>query len=206
MAVGSSSRAAKSAPKATAKASAAKTKTVKPPSKTVGTHPSWKDLIKECITNSESARSGVSRVILKKYAEDTYKINMTPLQVSQLNRAIISGEKLGIFSLPKGPSGKVKLAPKTKPVPTKENAEAAAPVKKTPAKVVKAAPKPKPAVTKKKVVAKKSAAATTASKVTKKTASSSSRPGKKAAVAKVTKAKAAKAKAAPKPRGKKATA
>lgn len=42
---------------------------------------------------------------------------MTGLQTSQLNRAISNGAEEGIFSLPKGPSGKVKLAPKTKPVP-----------------------------------------------------------------------------------------
>lgn len=45
---------------------------------------------------------------------------MNGLQTSQLNRAIVSGEKLGIFVLPKGPSGKVKLASKVKPVVAKE--------------------------------------------------------------------------------------
>lgn len=39
---------------------------------------------------------------------------MTGLQNSQLNRAISSGAELGIFHLPKGPSGKVKLPPKVK--------------------------------------------------------------------------------------------
>ena len=39
---------------------------------------------------------------------------MTGLQTSQLNRAIASGAEQGMFSLPKGPSGKVKLAPKVK--------------------------------------------------------------------------------------------
>jgi histone H1/5 len=39
---------------------------------------------------------------------------MSGLQTSQLNRAISHGTQEGIFSLPKGPSGKVKLAPKAK--------------------------------------------------------------------------------------------
>jgi len=41
---------------------------------------------------------------------------MSGLNLSQLNRAITSGAEAGIFVLPKGPSGKVKLAPKTKPL------------------------------------------------------------------------------------------
>lgn len=45
---------------------------------------------------------------------------MTGLHTSQLNRAIASGAEEGIFALPKGSSGKVKLAPKVKPAPAKE--------------------------------------------------------------------------------------
>lgn len=41
---------------------------------------------------------------------------MTGLNLSQLNRAITSGTEGGIFLLPKGPSGKVKLASKAKPL------------------------------------------------------------------------------------------
>ncbi len=117
---------------------------------------------------------------------------MNGLQISQLNRAIVSGQKLGIFVLPKGPSGKVKLPPKTKPLTAKEvsswgisqrsflayiiqqNTEPAAPVKKVASKPKVAVPKP---VIKKAVPKKVSATAT--KKVTKKPASSSSRPGKK---------------------------
>ncbi|KAG6337213.1 hypothetical protein ID866_1885 [Astraeus odoratus] len=36
---------------------------------------------------------------------------MTAAATSQLNRAITSGTERGHFALPKGPSGKVKLAP-----------------------------------------------------------------------------------------------
>ena len=39
---------------------------------------------------------------------------------SQLNRAIAHGEKSQYFLLPKGPSGKVKLAPKAKASASKE--------------------------------------------------------------------------------------
>lgn len=35
---------------------------------------------------------------------------MSGLTVSNINRAIINGEKKGVFILPKGASGKVKLA------------------------------------------------------------------------------------------------
>lgn len=38
----------------------------------------------------------------------------------QFSRAISSGVEGGIFVLPKGPSGKVKLAPKAKADPSKE--------------------------------------------------------------------------------------
>ena len=41
---------------------------------------------------------------------------MTGVNLSQLNRAITSGTEGGIFLLPKGPSGKVKLASKAKPL------------------------------------------------------------------------------------------
>ena len=41
---------------------------------------------------------------------------MSGTNLSQLNRAIASGTDGGIFVLPKGPSGKVKLAPKATPL------------------------------------------------------------------------------------------
>jgi histone H1/5 len=50
------------------------------------------------------------------FAEDKYKMDMsTNSRLSQLNRAIQRGVDDGIFVFPKGPSGKVKLAPKNKP-------------------------------------------------------------------------------------------
>ena len=51
------------------------------------------------------------------YISEKYKLDLenNAANASHLNRAITSGEKDGIFVLPKGPSGKVKLAPKNKP-------------------------------------------------------------------------------------------
>ncbi|KAG2364504.1 hypothetical protein BDR07DRAFT_1279597, partial [Suillus spraguei] len=81
----------------------------------VASHPSWKDIIKACITaHKEDARSGVSRATIKKFAEESYRLEVSGTNLYQLNRAITSGVTAGIFALPKGPSGKVKLAPKKK--------------------------------------------------------------------------------------------
>lgn len=49
-----------------------------------------------------------------KFAEEQYQIELTGTNLFQLNRAITSGAEAGIFTLPKGLSGKVKLAPKKK--------------------------------------------------------------------------------------------
>ncbi|KAI5123322.1 hypothetical protein M0805_009343 [Coniferiporia weirii] len=126
-----------------------------------GLHPAWKDIIKECIAdNTSDARSGVSRSTIKKFAETKYKIEMTGLNLSMLNRAIAHGADAGTFILPKGPSGKVKLAPKNKPsASSKENTKPVSPK----AKVATGKPVAKPAVVKKaaatKPVAKKAAPA-----------------------------------------------
>ncbi|KAG1826805.1 uncharacterized protein BJ212DRAFT_1258159 [Suillus subaureus] len=102
---------------------AKKTATKKPASKKapakvapkVASHPSWKDIIKACITaHKEDARSGVSRATIKKFAEEKYRLEVSGTNLYQLNRAITSGVTAEIFALPKGPSGKVKLAPKKK--------------------------------------------------------------------------------------------
>ncbi|KAJ3717652.1 histone H1 [Lentinula guzmanii] len=86
-------------------------------------HPTWIDMIKECIiAYPEDARTGVSRPTIKKFVENKYKIDVNASTASQLNRAITSGSEKGVFVLPKGPSGKVKLAPKVRSDATKENA------------------------------------------------------------------------------------
>lgn len=50
---------------------------------------------------------------------DKYGVDATGTQLYQLNHAITSGIDEGIFAQPKGPSGKVKLAPKA-PTGTKD--------------------------------------------------------------------------------------
>ena len=42
--------------------------------------------------------------------ESRYGLEMTSLTVANINRAILKGQEKGVFELPKGPSGKVKLA------------------------------------------------------------------------------------------------
>ncbi|KAF8497148.1 hypothetical protein F5888DRAFT_1794473 [Russula emetica] len=140
-------------------------------------HPSWKDIIKEAITqHREDARTGVSRSAIKKFAEEKYKLDMTSgSNLHQLNLALIRGVEKEIFVFPKGPSGKVKLAPKRPknaqpPSRKAKSTEAtkAAPAKKAAlgksktstnktatAKKSVAAPKKAPAATKKTTAAKK---------------------------------------------------
>ncbi|EJD05964.1 uncharacterized protein FOMMEDRAFT_18190 [Fomitiporia mediterranea MF3/22] len=104
-------------------------------------HPSWVDMIKECIVaHPEDARMGVSRPTIKKFIESKYKITMDAFHTSQLSRAIVSGSEKGTFVLPKGRSGKVKLAPKAKADAIKEIHKAEKENKKAP-KVKITAPK-----------------------------------------------------------------
>ncbi|KIY51048.1 hypothetical protein FISHEDRAFT_71342 [Fistulina hepatica ATCC 64428] len=105
---------------ATSSSKAAAKSTAKIPA----THPSWVDMIKECIAaHPDEARTGVSRPTIKKFVESKYDIDLSAAAASQLNRAIAAGSEKGTFVLPKGLSGKVKLAPKThKAEDAKENA------------------------------------------------------------------------------------
>jgi len=173
------------ATKSTAKKSAA--------TKAAPSHPTWADMIKECIAvNTEDARIGVSRPQIKKYVETKYKLEIGAAQSTQLAKAISTGAERGIFVLPKGPSGRVKLAPKSKPTDTssKENKPASK------SKAVAAAPKVK---TTKAAPASKGAAKT-AAKPTKKAISSvkSKTPALKKLAPKKVLAGKAKAKAAKK--------
>ncbi|KAG9126374.1 hypothetical protein FRC07_003680 [Ceratobasidium sp. 392] len=144
-------------------------------------HPSFIDMIIECIAAyPEEARSGVSRPMIKKFLEEQYKIDITPSHITNINRAIARGAETNVFSLPKGPSGKVKLASK-KATEAKEN-HAPTTVKKASATATK-----KPTTTTKRAAASK---ATT----TKKAPLTASKP--KAKTATTTKAAAPKAKSA----------
>ncbi|KAF8810144.1 hypothetical protein BYT27DRAFT_7008342, partial [Phlegmacium glaucopus] len=129
----------------TTKSNAKKSAATKP----APSHPTWVDMIKECIAvNTEDARIGVSRPQIKKYVETKYKLEIGAAQSTQLAKAISTGADKGVFVLPKGPSGRVKLAPKSKPVDTssKENKPASkSKPAATKAKTTKAAPAPKSA-------------------------------------------------------------
>ena len=94
----------------------------------------------DCIVDHpDEARQGVSRATIKKvdgvmlllcsmadddlfrqYAETKYRMDTSGTNLYQLNRAIASGAEKGTFVLPKGPSGKVKLAPKVRASASKE--------------------------------------------------------------------------------------
>lgn len=54
------------------------------------------------------------------YAVEKYNVDLSGVNQFQLNRAIAKGVETGTFVLPKGLSGKVKLAPKTKAPASKE--------------------------------------------------------------------------------------
>lgn len=136
----------------------AKPKATKDVAKATATRPSWKDIIKECIVlRKEDVRQGVSRNTIKKYAEEAYKLEVTGTNLYQLNHAISTGAEKGIFVLPKGPSGKVKLAP-SKAGGSKENSKPpSAKVETVKKPVVKATPVVKKAAlsTKKTLAGKK---------------------------------------------------
>jgi len=123
-------------------------------------HPSWKDIIKEAITlHREDARTGVSRSVIKKYAEEKYKLDMTSASnLHQLNLALTRGAEKETFVFPKGPSGKVKLAPKRPRVPAdaKENTQPPSKKAKT-TEVTKAVPAKKAALGKTKTATNKTA-------------------------------------------------
>ncbi|KAG6866099.1 hypothetical protein C0991_008851 [Blastosporella zonata] len=133
---------------------------------TTSSHPAWKQIVTECIVdNKEDARQGVSRATIKKYAEDKYQLESTAANIYQLNRAITTGAEAGIFTLPKGPSGKVKLAAKTKAVAGGAKEKVASVKKPVPAKKVLAgkakAPAPAKKATTKRGTAKKAVTGTT---------------------------------------------
>lgn len=105
------------------------------------THPSWTDMIKECIAaHPEDARVGVSRPQIKKFVGEKYKLDIGNAQNTQLSKAIAVGAEKNTFSLPKGPSGRVKLAPKTPKVA--DDAKENKPASKTSRTATKTVPKP----------------------------------------------------------------
>jgi hypothetical protein len=57
-----------------------------------------------CYERCADASAGVE------FMESRYGLEMTSLTIANINRAILKGQEKGVFELPKGPSGKVKLA------------------------------------------------------------------------------------------------
>ncbi|KAL9940740.1 hypothetical protein V8E36_000228 [Tilletia maclaganii] len=122
------------------------------------------------------ARAGLGRPTIKKYIHskhpETAKLPAATFN-NLVSKAITRGAAKGTFSLPKGISGKVKLASKSKPV-------AAAPEKKAAAPASAKAAAPKKAPAKKAAAAKPKKTTAAATKTAKKPAAKKA-PAKKAA-------------------------
>lgn len=115
-------------------------------------------MIKEAVlAHPTEARNGIGRATIKKYIQSHHPETAKGPEASfnsRVNAAITRGAEKKVFLLPKGPSGKVKLAPKVKA--EKKPATTAAVTKKPAAAkkpVAKKAAVKKPAA--KKPVAKK---------------------------------------------------
>ena len=175
---------------AVAKAPAKKsTSTRKPSSMT------YEDMIIEAIISyGEEGRAGLGRPTLKKVIlakhPDTGKLPLSSFS-THLNSAIVRGKDKGVFLLPKGVSGKVKLAAKAKHAAgtsaapkkitaAKKAAPASSSTKKTKSSTSRAASAKKTAI--KKAPAK----TTTAKKTPAKKAPAKKAPAKKAATTKKT--------------------
>lgn len=130
-------------------------------------------MIKEAIlAHPEESRGGLSRPLIKKYLQkkhpETSKMSEASFN-NHISKAIAKGAEKKTFVLPKGPSGKVKLAPSAKKAPAAKKTpvkKAASATKKPAAKktstTTAAAKKPaakKATTTTKKPAAKKTAAA-----------------------------------------------
>ena len=169
----------------------------------------YEDMIIEAIISyGEEGRAGLGRPTLKKVIlakhPDTGKLPLSSFS-THLNSAIVRGKDKGVFLLPKGVSGKVKLAAKAKHAAgtsaapkkitaAKKAAPASSSTKKTKSSTSKAASAKKTAIkkapakttTKKTPVKKASAKTTTAKKTPAKKAPAKKAPAKKAATTKKT--------------------
>lgn len=112
-------------------------------------------MIKEAIlAHPAEARAGIGRATIKKYIQSHHPETAKGSEASfntRVNQAITRGAEKKTFLLPKGPSGKVKLAPKAK-------VEKKAPAAKKPAAKKVAAKKPATATATATAAAKKPAA------------------------------------------------
>ncbi|KAI8447849.1 hypothetical protein BY996DRAFT_6420486 [Phakopsora pachyrhizi] len=158
----------KKPPSASKKPASSTTKKVTAPKKPSATKssgdnkPSFEEMIKDAIVNDkENVRLGVSRPAIKKYLAIRYKVIETPSNNVRLNKAIQKGAEKGVFFLPKGASGKVKLA-KVAAVPKPTSAKKLVSAKKPASKLLKKATTSKTGAVKK--VSKKVSATGTVKK------------------------------------------
>lgn len=95
-------------------------------------------MIKEAIlAHPAEARAGIGRATIKKYIQSHHPETAKGSEASfntRVNQAITRGAEKKTFVLPKGPSGKVKLAPKAKVEKKAAPAKKPAAAKKTAAK------------------------------------------------------------------------
>ncbi|WVO12495.1 hypothetical protein L204_100095 [Cryptococcus depauperatus] len=112
--------------------------------KKASSHPPFLAMIQEAVkAHPDDVRKGVSRPTIKKFIEDTYKLDMSSAShTTNLSSAIKRGVESKHLALPGGPSGRVKLAPKvasekpdTKPVEKKTVTKAKPVAAKTATKV-----------------------------------------------------------------------
>ncbi|CAO1626215.1 unnamed protein product [Parajaminaea phylloscopi] len=160
---------------------------------------SYLEMVKEAIAaHPADARNGISRPTIKKFIQakhpDTGKVPEASFN-KFISKAIARGAETKALVLPKGASGKVKLAPKAdKAAPKKPKAPAApkaeAAPKKAAATGTSTKAKAKPAA------AKKSASTTAAKKTASSTATKAKKPAAKKAAPAAKKATATKPKKA----------
>ncbi|TIC16141.1 hypothetical protein E3Q10_00319 [Wallemia mellicola] len=82
------------------------------PAKQSNNHPSYEEMLKECIAE-ENDKTGVSRQTIKKFLASAYKINPESKMTAHfLSQSLKRGIENNVFVCPKGITGKVKLAPK----------------------------------------------------------------------------------------------
>ncbi|SPO39919.1 uncharacterized protein PSFLO_05400 [Pseudozyma flocculosa] len=153
-----------------------------------GTSLTYEAMIKAAIAaHPTDARTGISRSTIKKYLQSHYPETAKLSEASfntRVNQTITRGAEKKTFVLPKGPSGKVKLAPKEKAAAEKKVKTPAADKKPAAAAAKKPAAK-KPAAKKTAAAGTKKAASTTATKAKKPAAKApAKKPAAKKAAAK----------------------
>lgn len=79
--------------------------------------PSMLDMIKSCILHHTWEAQGVSRPVIKKYIQATYNITVDGNTAKDIGKALRDGVDDGVFDMPNGLNGKVKLAGPKPPAP-----------------------------------------------------------------------------------------